>query len=161
MKFLATLISLTLFCTPISAQQLIFGIGYSDFSEGSALDAQSFSIEYVGKPFREVGRLSVSLSAIASFDDEDNTFVGVGITNLYDFTDRWFAELSFMPGVYLEGNPLNDLGNTLEFRSLLGLGFRVTETSAISLAFDHKSNAGISTRNPGVNTLALRYHYNF
>lgn len=149
------------FTAPASAQQLILGAGYSDFSQGSALDTNRISLEYIAAPFKDYGKLSLALGGIVTYDDESNSFVAAGISGTYDFNDRWFTELSFMPGFYSEGTPQNDLGKNLEFRTNLALGYNLTDTSAISLAIDHLSNAGLSSQNPGVNTLSLRYHFNF
>ncbi|WP_197915822.1 acyloxyacyl hydrolase [Thiosulfatihalobacter marinus] len=146
---------------PAPAQEVIVGLGYSDFSLGNAIDSAAIELEYQSAPFYSVGNLSVSWGAVLGTDLEGDAFVGAGIVNKYNFDDRWFAELSLMPGAYFEGPAVNDLGDTLEFRTLLGLGYTLKNNAALSLAFVHKSNAGISTTNPGVNTVLLRYHYRF
>lgn len=161
MKPLITLGAALLLSTQLSAQELILGLGYADYSEGSALDAQTLELEYISAPLRHYGNFAVSLGAVASFDSEDNAFLGAGLAGTYDFAPRWFAQASLMPGVFVEGTAHNDLGQSLEFRSLLSVGYRLTDTSALSLAISHKSNAGLSPRNPGVNTLTLRYHHKF
>jgi hypothetical protein len=74
---------------------------------------------------------------------------------------RWFVEASFMPGLCRESARVNGLGSPVEFRSLLGVGYRFGNGAQISLAAEHKSNAGISTTNPGVNLLSLRLRRGF
>ncbi|MFC3118764.1 acyloxyacyl hydrolase [Jhaorihella thermophila] len=44
-------------------------------------------------------------------------------------------------------------------RSLLGLGYRFGNGSALSLAVSHKSNASTSNFNPGANSIFLRWHW--
>ncbi|MEP2534216.1 acyloxyacyl hydrolase [Shimia sp.] len=161
MKQLFQALAISFLANPASAQEIILGLGYSDFSLGSASDATVVEIEYHHKPFHHIGRLSFEWGAVLSTDTEGNNFIGAGLVNKYAVTDAWFVELSLMPGAYFEGSSLNDLGNTLEFRSVLGLGYRWNEKSAMSLAFQHKSNAGISTTNPGVNSVLVRYHRSF
>jgi len=161
MKHLITLGAALLCATQLSAQQLIWGVGYLDYSEGSARDANVLELEYITTPFRTFGRFSASFGAAASLDAENDFFLGAGLAGTYDFDDRWFAQASLMPGVFVEGTAHNDLGQSLEFRSLLGLGYRLSNTSALSLAISHLSNAGLSSHNPGVNTLTLRYHHRF
>lgn len=161
MKSLITLGAALLLSTQLYAQELILGLGYADYSDGSAIDAGTLELEYISAPFRRYGNLSVSYGAMASFDSEDNTFLGAGFAGSYDFNHLWFAQASLMPGVFVEGTSRNDLGHSLEFRSLLGIGYRLSDTSALSLAISHKSNAGLSSHNPGVNTLTLRYHHKF
>jgi hypothetical protein len=70
-----------------------------------------------------------------------------------------FVEASFMPGYYWQGD--TDLGHHLQFRSLIGFGWTLSHNSAVILSLDHISNAGLDIRNPGAETLALRYRLSF
>ena len=63
-----------------------------------------------------------------------------------------------LPGAYIEGTALNDLGSTFEIRSQLAVGKRFKSGKALSLALSHKSNASTADINPGVNALTLRWH---
>ena len=49
-----------------------------------------------------------------------------------------------------------DLGGPVEFRSGLELGYESDRGWRIGLGFDHRSNAGIESRNPGLETVHLR-----
>jgi lipid A 3-O-deacylase len=64
-----------------------------------------------------------------------------------------------MPGYYWQGD--TDLGHNLQFRSLIGFGWTLSQNSAVILSLDHISNAGLDIRNPGAETLALRYRLSF
>ncbi|WP_299418621.1 acyloxyacyl hydrolase [uncultured Shimia sp.] len=161
MKPLITLGAALLLSTHLSAQELTLGLGYADYSDGSAIDASAVELEYISAPFRHYGPLAVSFGAVTALDTEDNVFIGAGLAGTYEITERWFAQASLMPGVFVKGPSQNDLGQPLEFRSLLGVGYRLTQSTSLSLAISHKSNASLSPHNPGVNTLTLRYHHKF
>jgi hypothetical protein len=49
----------------------------------------------------------------------------------------------------------------MQFRTLIGLGYELDDTSRVSLALDHKSNARLESPNPGSETLAIRYRHSF
>ena len=66
-----------------------------------------------------------------------------------------------MPGAYFEDSAATDLGHTVEFRSLLGLAYRLRSGDKLSFAVLHKSNAGLGSQNPGANTFLLRWHRAF
>ena len=53
------------------------------------------------------------------------------------------------------------LGGDFQFRSTIGPGYRLTDTSAISFVLSHKSNAHIEDRNPGLDMVLLRWHMAF
>jgi hypothetical protein len=52
-----------------------------------------------------------------------------------------------MPGYYWQGD--TDLGHHLQFRSLIGFGWTLSQNSAVILSLDHISNAGPPTAIPG------------
>jgi hypothetical protein len=66
-----------------------------------------------------------------------------------------------MPGLYSENGAATALGHTIEFRSVLAVGYEISKTTSISLAIDHRSNGGLSDFNPGSNGLSLRFHHKF
>ena len=161
MKNIVGAIALSLISTTLSAQQVVVGVGHSDFNFDLALDAAVFEIEYQHTPFHDTDHWDVSWGVALSVDSENDVFLGAGLVGIYDFDNPWFAEVSLMPGFYSESDPLNNLGNALEFRSLFGVGYEFGNGNAMSLAFQHKSNASTGSTNPGVNTVLLRYHARF
>ncbi len=82
------------------------------------------------------------------------TFIYGGVG--YDFIlwDRIVITPSFSPGWYIRGNGKN-LGFPIEFRSALECAFQFKKGARLGLAISHLSNAHLSHRNPGVNTLVL------
>ena len=146
---------------PASAQEWIFGLGYSNFSRAGSVDSAQVAVEYQHTPFFENGRFSAGAAGVLSVQTEGDVFVGAGITGKFRFDNSWFIETSVMPGAFFESQPANDLGSTFEIRSLLGVGYEFSESRAMSLAILHKSNASTATINPGVNTVLLRWHGRF
>lgn len=63
---------------------------------------------------------------------------------------------SFAPGIYFQGNDKN-LGYPLEFRTSLELAYKFKNKARLGLEFYHLSNASISNRNPGEESLILFY----
>jgi hypothetical protein len=98
-------------------------------------------------------------TAFARLDADGDGFIGLGYMGRHRFDERLFLDLSFTPGLYLEGEI--DLGSVLNFRSAIGIGLDLTETSFVSFGIDHFSNGGLSDRNPGAESFVLRYGLRF
>lgn len=137
------------------AQELSFGLT-ADLDRGDIGGV----VEFHGAPvFGTPQGLSGAWGVAARADAQGNAWAGAGFILDFAVTDRAFVEASFMPGYYWPGD--TDLGNHLQFRSLIGLGWNVSPTAAVILSLDHISNAGIDIRNPGAETIALRYRMSF
>lgn len=67
-----------------------------------------------------------------------------------------FIEMSLMPGIYLRGDG-PDIGFPLQFRGALAAGLHLGDNASVSVVFDHRSNANITSLNPGIETLGIRY----
>ena len=147
--------------TSAIAQEIVVGAGYTKYGNILAEDSAIFDIEYHHSPFQDTRHWDVSWGGVLSSTANGDVFVGAGLVGVYDFDSPWFAELSVMPGAYWESDPLTDLGQTFEIRSLLGVGYTFANGNALSLAVSHKSNGGLANSNPGVNALHLRYHARF
>ncbi|SFA48897.1 Lipid A 3-O-deacylase (PagL) [Paracoccus halophilus] len=145
-----------------SANELIIGLAGSDYSRNGTDDRVFGSLEYKARSFATRWGLDFSLGAAGLWDNGDDFFLGAGLIVRRDFGgERWFLEFSEMPGYYHHGDSDRDLGNDLEFRSQLAIGYRVTPDWAGSLAIAHMSNADTGDDNPGVNFLSLRLHRSF
>lgn len=143
---------------PAAAQEWILGAGFSDYSRDASEDGAAFVAEYHAAPFRQSNTLAFGLGGVAEVQATGDTYLGGGLVTKLDLSARWFVETSLMAGAYFEAQSENDLGSVLEFRSLLGVGRVLDNGQKISLSVSHKSNANIATNNPGVNTIALRWH---
>ena len=145
---------------PVSAlsQELAIDAGSTDYA-AAGQDSGILGIEYRHNPFYEAGIFSAAIGANASITEESDFFIGAGVWLRWGWNSGWFVDFSLMPGFYDEGTPGNDLGNDLEFRSLLGLGYQFESGQSVSLAVTHKSNASISNVNPGADAVLLRWHF--
>ncbi|KPQ15316.1 MAG: Lipid A 3-O-deacylase (PagL) [Rhodobacteraceae bacterium HLUCCO18] len=140
---------------PAMAQELSFGIT-TDLERGDF----GGMVEFHGPPvLGDPGGLSGSWGVAARADLPGNAWVGAGFVLDAAIGDKGFVEASFMPGYYWPGD--TDLGHNLQFRSLIGFGWNIAPGSAVILSLDHISNAGIDIRNPGAETVALRYRMSF
>lgn len=146
---------------PAVAQELIVGVGQTQFFDELSTDSALVSLEYRHSPFYERGRIDVALAAVAVAHSSGDIFLGGGLSARYALHQRWFLEASVMPGAYRENEEANDLGSTFEIRSQLALGYTLKSGNRISVGIAHKSNASTANSNPGVNTVSARWHYAF
>lgn len=103
-------------------------------------------------PFQPTMGLSVT--------DTNDVWVGLGAMHTTRFWDRpsgagGYAQLHFMPGIYAQGSGPT-LGHEFEMRSGAEIGYQAKNGVRVGLSYDHRSNAGLSTPNPGMETLQLR-----
>jgi len=99
-------------------------------------------------PFQGVWGLS------ASTDGE--FWIGAGhayTVNL--FNQRSYLQFHAMTGLYENGSGAN-LGGAIQFRSGVEIGYKARNGTRIGLGFDHRSNAGLDSPNPGLETVHLR-----
>lgn len=83
---------------------------------------------------------------------------GAGVLLDTVWRGHFVVTLSTGIGTYAEGGA-KDLGDPLEFRSQLELGYRFPDRSRLTVAFGHISNAGLGDRNPGSEMINLYYHF--
>ena len=139
-------------------QEIVLGAGYSHYSFNGAEDGAIVSLEYLHNPFYEGRVFSARLAGAVELVETGDAFLGGGLSGKWDLQHDWFIEASVLPGAYMEGTSLNDLGSTFEIRSQLAVGKRFKNGKALSLGLSHKSNASTADINPGVNSLTLRWH---
>lgn len=70
----------------------------------------------------------------------------------------FFIAPTFTPGYYYRGDG-KDLGFPLEFRSGIELGIRFKNLARLGAHVSHTSNASISRKNPGLETLLFFFAY--
>jgi len=71
-----------------------------------------------------------------------------------------FISPSFAPGIYYHSNS-KDLDFLLEFRSQIEISLKLDNDIKVGLSLNHISNASLGKSNPGVESLALTYHFPF
>lgn len=91
-----------------------------------------------------------------SVTDEGSVWLGAGGMWTRSFAgDKAYVQLHLMPGVYSKGSG-PDLGHVVEFRSGAEIGYQTAKGIRIGLSYDHRSNADISSLNPGMETIQIR-----
>ena len=133
---------------------------YNNFSAGEVV----FQENGVGEEiyFRRDTRYAFGPFQItwgASVTDDGGSWVGIGTVGAYHTpNDRWFLEFHSMPGLYVEGGE-RDLGGPVQFRSGIAVGYQAPSGVRAALSFDHRSNAGIYSQNPGLETVQFRVSF--
>ena len=137
------------------------GIVKADWVAGVTTDVDTNGIggvvEYHAKEFGSYFGWSANFAGAARLDDDGDGWVGVGFAGKYELGERFVVEASFMPGAYKTGE--TDLGGQLHFRSLIGLGYKLSESTTLSFSIDHLSNGSTQSENPGSDAFTLRFIY--
>lgn len=156
----AALISLVA-TNPLQAQELATGIGYSDFNAPGGRDSIVLSAEWSQAPFRRFLGGDLSWSFAIDMQTQGDAYAGAGLRLRWVLGRNGFVDAGLMPGLFHPGSAGNNLGGALHFRSLLGLGWRLSDKDAVSLALTHKSNARLKPVNPGLDAVMVRWHRKF
>lgn len=141
-----------------AAQTWVLGGGASLYDRATRPAAL---VEWHAPPFGTLGRAEFSLGVAGVIDSGGAAWAGAGVAMMLPLGERWFVEASLMPGAHAMGERDTRLGGALQFRSLIGLGYRLDETRALSLAVHHRSNGRLVTFNPGEETISLRLRLGF
>ena len=162
MKYLTSILTFMTVTSTATAGEYVLGIGYDDVLDQTGTEAAAFVAEYHADPFYSGERASYAWVGAGQLDTDGDVFLGIGVhANWLIGEGKWFVEGSFMPGYYEDGSDGTDLGGNVQFRTLFGVGYTVAPGRKLSLAIDHKSNADLEDRNPGSETLVLRYTVDF
>lgn len=145
---------------PVAASDFVLGLGRDNVDDDKS-DATALQLEYHGNPMLEYDWGTVSILGAVEVDDDGDFYLGAGVSALWGLSEKWFLEGSLAGGYYDAGSNGDDLGGHVQFRTLIGLGYRLSDARRISVAADHLSNAGLKDRNPGRNALLLRYAISF
>jgi len=81
-------------------------------------------------------------------------WAGFGSAVTFGQDDGLFLRVTGMVGAYRRGSG-RDLGGALQFRSALDIGYRWENGIEAGVGADHRSNAGLDTPNPGLNSIYL------
>ena len=94
---------------------------------------------------------------VGAFVTADESFyVYAGTDQRINVGRSWFIDVITSVGFYEAGDG-KDIGGELEFRSGVAVGRRLRSGSSVSFGFFHLSNSSYYRRNPGVNSLLLRW----
>ena len=146
---------------PAAAQEVSLGIGYSDFARPDATDDVAIALEAQSRPLALGDRAYLALAGATVVQAKGDLWIGAGLAIRLQPEEQWFFEISSMPGYYREASVGTELGGAFQFRTLLAIGRNLGEGRHVALAATHKSNANFAPKNPGVNTVLLRYGFGF
>jgi lipid A 3-O-deacylase len=152
----------------------VFQIGYT--AEMKAEDGKRY-ISFSTAVFDIVQKDHTSLEGRLEYRGTEFNWIAKPITGLMANTDGavyfysgvvfdiplfsfLFISPSFAPGIYYKSNS-KDLDFLLEFRSQFELGLRLANDIKVGISFNHISNASLGKTNPGVESIAITYHFPF
>ena len=158
---LAAILFTDFLTAPASAGDVVLGAGSAFFNFPTDRDTAIIEAEFHSTPFTRLGTLDISWAAAAAFHVSGTYWVGAGLSAILPLRQDWFVEGSFMPGYYEPFDTIDDLGADIEFRSLIGVGKRLSDNTRISVAISHKSNGDTGTINPGVDAISFRLRHGF
>ena len=125
-------------------------VGYFDILHNDDAAAE-FRVEY--RPSFNMWVMKPFVGGMATTDGAVHGYAGI----LFDVPfGRFRFTPSFAPGYFYEGNG-KDLGHRIEFRSQMEIGYVLPNGGRVAVNFNHISNAGIGTNNPGSESLGLTY----
>jgi len=94
---------------------------------------------------------------VGAFVTADGSFyVYAGTDQRINLGRSWFIDSITTVGFYEKGDG-KDIGGELEFRTGIAVGRRLRDGSRVSFGFFHMSNSSYYRRNPGMNSLLLRW----
>lgn len=131
---------------------LSLGVGWYDINDDR--DAVDLRVEYRSS-YKIFGLVKPWLGVEVTSDVAAYGAVGI-LADIY-FGRRIVLTPSFGAGIYGDGDG-KDLGNDIEFRSQIELGYRFDDRSRLALAFSHISNASLDETNPGTEIATIYYH---
>ncbi len=148
----ATFLAASVAAGTASASEYLTGIlGWYDVTQQDN-DSFEYGGEYRFEPVWYGLRPMVGV--MANTDDAVYGYAGLH----WDFVvaPQFYVSPNFAVGAYKQGDS-KDLGGALEFRSGIELAYEFPNLHRMGVAFNHRSNASLYDRNPGVETLMMTY----
>jgi hypothetical protein len=119
------------------AGELVFGLGQDNIDDDRYSEAFALQLEYHADPIFEYDWGIISVFGVLEVDDDSDIYVVAGVATLWDISASWFVEASLAAGYYDRGSDSLDLGGNIQFRTLIGLGYRLSKKSGLSIALEH------------------------
>ncbi len=101
-----------------------------------------------------LGPVAPLIGAMGTSDGGVYAYGGFGID--INFTPNWVLTPNAAAGYFYRGNGTN-LGSWWEFRTGAEFAYRFADLSRLGVTVHHISNAGLTKRNPGAQSVALMY----
>lgn len=146
------LLALFLWIIPIGT----FAESFININAGQVGVFDETSQSRLGIEFRFKHDISGNFTPAVGLVINENNSKYIYTTLMYDFrlSTKWILAPSF--GVVLFDNDHDiDLGNTIEFRSGLELAYELDNSYRVGFAAYHLSNGGVSSSNPGTESVVV------
>lgn len=114
--------------------------------------AAEFGLEY--RPGLDLWIFQPMFGVMHTTNGATNAFAGLSTDII--FYDRVVFRPAVAVSAYSQGDG-KDLGDGFEFREAAELSYRFEDNSRLGVLFYHLSNAGLGSRNPGVESIGLIY----
>jgi len=161
MKMTYTIRSLLVFLACLTVPQmaaaedenryLSLAAGHVAVLDDNISDPLVYKLEYRFRP-KTKWQLAPSIGIARS--ENDASFVFADLARDFYLSEHWVMTASFGLGTFDDGRDVK-LGNDLEFRSGLRIGYQFRNDMRLALEFFHLSNGGLSDRNPGTEPMFL------
>lgn len=115
--------------------------------------AAQFGLEYRFAPLEYGFRPTIGISA--DYHGGTYGYAGVNLDINLCNSNLWLIP-NFMVGAYGQGES-KDLGGVMQLRSGIELAYQFNNTHRAGIAFNHISNAGIYSKNPGAESILITY----
>ncbi len=138
---------------PSRADEAGISVSVGAFDFGKGQEAFEAGVEH---RFRGDLCLGIGFHAGALVTADSSLYVYAGLDRRFELGGGWFLNPSLAAGHHEAGDG-KDLGGALEFRSGIVLGRRLAGGSSLGLGFFHLSNSSYYRRNPGANSLVVRW----
>lgn len=129
--------------------RVVLGGGVLDANRSSDPDRGAWSFNVA---FPDDGGLA-SFAGLMR-DDRDAHAAYGGVYTTHALAGRWLLSASFGPAFYWQGDS-KDLGSTLQFRSGLGVFYRLPQRALLGAGVHHLSNGNLFDENPGTEFIAI------
>jgi len=146
---------------PAYGGEVQIGFGVKDVFNNTNTQGGTVNFDIYADPFWERNRVLLKLAFGVNAHVDGGLWIGAGVAGEYQLNKKWYLEGSFMPGYFNNSASGTDLFHDLEFRSRFGVAYRLTDKTNIGLTLSHTSNAGLGPRNPGLETLSIRFGRKF
>ena len=136
--------------------RLALGVGAFDVTPSKSHKDAATAAEFRGEyRFPDMlGPLAPFIGASVTSDGAAYGYFGFGLD--INFNPEWVLTPNAAAGVFEHGSGTN-LGSWWEFRTGAELAYRFADHSRLGVAVHHTSNAGLTKRNPGEQSVLLVY----
>lgn len=117
-------------------------------------NTQRYGLEYRFRSFSGPFGFRLIPAVGGAVSNDNASFLYTDLRHDFYLTRRWILIPSFGLGVFKDSSDIN-LGNDLEFRSGLEFAYQFSNKVRAGVAIFHLSNGGISSQNPGTESLVF------